>query len=113
MSGRKGRTSFSLYSQAEEKSKKWRSEKNEDIKEKPLIKELSKILESILFGSDPKSSSRRIHSTLPFEAAKCKTVRPLLSDSLASIPFFSNWLNKRSSPLFAAKHKLRGMPITP
>ncbi|KAK4714066.1 hypothetical protein R3W88_019973 [Solanum pinnatisectum] len=29
---------------AEEKSKKWRSEKNEDIKEKPLIKELSKIL---------------------------------------------------------------------
>lgn len=33
-----------LYSQAEEKSKKWRLEKNEDIKEKPLIKELSKIL---------------------------------------------------------------------
>ncbi|XP_049414555.1 uncharacterized protein LOC125877250 [Solanum stenotomum] len=29
---------------AEEKSKKWRLEKNEDFKEKPLIKELSKIL---------------------------------------------------------------------
>uniref|UniRef100_K4CF21 Uncharacterized protein n=1 Tax=Solanum lycopersicum TaxID=4081 RepID=K4CF21_SOLLC len=62
--------------------------------------------ESFLFGCAPKSSSLRIHSTLPFEAAKRKTVRPLLSDSLASMPFFSNWLNRRSSPLFAAAESI-------
>ena len=42
-----------------------------------------------------------------------RAVLPLLSDSFGSRPRFNNWCNNKSSPLSAAKHRLRGRSILP